>query len=298
MVDIMLNVFNSYDINKRIQFTFELENKNSLNFLDITVHRDDYGNIKTNWYQKEISSGRTLNYNSNQPIHQKRAIVYNLVDRGIILSDKIYHNENLQKIKNILKSNDYPIKFTNKYIKRRLQIIKNNKYELKSKNNNSKKYACAIKVHLPYKKHLYEKINKTFKQYNIHAVPNTFVNQSNLIIRSKSKIPRELQTNVVYKLNCNDCPANYIGETKRALYKRTKEHMDSRNNVIYKHCLDNVDHNFNFISPSILDKVKSIRKRKISEMIEISLHDNNINLQTDTYKLHDPYTTLIKKLKT
>ncbi|CAF4708676.1 unnamed protein product [Rotaria sp. Silwood2] len=33
-----------------------------------------------------------------------------------------------------------------------------------------------------------------------------------------------MQSNIVYQLNCSSCPATYIGETTRQIYRRLKEH--------------------------------------------------------------------------
>ncbi|CAF5043232.1 unnamed protein product, partial [Rotaria sp. Silwood1] len=40
----------------------------------------------------------------------------------------------------------------------------------------------------------------------------------------KDVIPSQLQSNVVYKINCLECPASYIGKTVRQIERRTHEH--------------------------------------------------------------------------
>ncbi|CAF3448620.1 unnamed protein product [Rotaria sp. Silwood2] len=40
----------------------------------------------------------------------------------------------------------------------------------------------------------------------------------------KDAIPTQLQSNVVYKINCLECPASYIGKTVRQIERRTHEH--------------------------------------------------------------------------
>ena len=37
------------------------------------------------------------------------------------------------------------------------------------------------------------------------------------------------QANIVYKFNCKNCPAIYIGESKRALRVRIDEHKNKKN---------------------------------------------------------------------
>lgn len=126
-VEHMLTVFNNY--HEKLKFTYEMEVDNSISFLDVKVTRVEE-KLKTNWYRKPTYSGRLLHYHSNNPISQKKAIVYNLVDKAVLLSDPTYHSENINIIKEILKQNSYPIKFINQNIKKRFTHLRHN-------NNNS-----------------------------------------------------------------------------------------------------------------------------------------------------------------
>lgn len=49
-----------------IKFEMETEENGRINYLDVTVYRDE-GVLKTIWYQKHISSGQFLNYHTNHP---------------------------------------------------------------------------------------------------------------------------------------------------------------------------------------------------------------------------------------
>ena len=40
-------------------------------------------------------------------------------------------------------------------------------------------------------------------------------------------LPKELSTHVVYSVKCKTCKDEYVGETKRALSVRKKEHSDA-----------------------------------------------------------------------
>ncbi|CAF2205973.1 unnamed protein product [Rotaria magnacalcarata] len=42
--------------------------------------------------------------------------------------------------------------------------------------------------------------------------------------QNKDPISKDLQSNIVYKLSCSSCPATYIGETTRQMFRRLKEH--------------------------------------------------------------------------
>ena len=97
---------------------YELENNNSINFLDLTIIKKNKS-IITNWFQKLTSSGRVINVFSNHPIQQKKNIIYNLVDRALLLSQKSFHKANLRKVKTIILNNDYPLEFINQNIRNR-----------------------------------------------------------------------------------------------------------------------------------------------------------------------------------
>ena len=95
----MVNNFNN--INPNIQFTYEIEKDNNINFLDLLLMNSD-NKIITNWFQKSCFSGRFLNYNSNHPKSHKIGLIYNLVDRAIKLSDMRFHDKNIKFCRNLL----------------------------------------------------------------------------------------------------------------------------------------------------------------------------------------------------
>ena len=79
---------------------------------------------------------------------------------------------------------------------------------------------------------MFNKLNKAFKPYNITLVPTNKFSVKNLIhSNTKDKIPVENKSGV-YQIDCNDCDKIYIGQTKRNLKTRIKEHF---RNIKYKH---------------------------------------------------------------
>ncbi|KAJ6646371.1 hypothetical protein Bhyg_01582 [Pseudolycoriella hygida] len=65
VVKTILSRLNAFDPN-HIKFTCEMEQNQSINYLDLTVIRE-HGSIITNWYSKSIASNRMLNYHSSHP---------------------------------------------------------------------------------------------------------------------------------------------------------------------------------------------------------------------------------------
>ena len=122
----ILSIFKIY--NKNIQFTLEKENKNNnlINFLVISIFREENSYSYNNWYRKDTSSSRYLNYYSHHNNSQRIAIIYNIIDKCILLSDNRIHSQNINNAKQFLLANNYPIKFINKYIQKRIMHIKKN----------------------------------------------------------------------------------------------------------------------------------------------------------------------------
>ena len=105
-----------------MQFTVEEESMKKICFLNVLVIRKGK-NIKTNWYNKPTSTGELLNFHSHHPLNYKINVINNLVDKGITLTHKTFHTENITKIKTILIKNNYPVDFINHVIKNRLRHL-------------------------------------------------------------------------------------------------------------------------------------------------------------------------------
>ena len=91
----LIDNFNNY--HPRIQFTHEMERKNSISFSDLGIIKLDNGKIVSNLYRKSTFSGRMLNFISNHPFQNKVAIIKNVVDRDVCLM-----NHSIQKIQKLL----------------------------------------------------------------------------------------------------------------------------------------------------------------------------------------------------
>ena len=78
----------------------------------------------------------------------------------------------------------------------------------------------------------------------------------NSIIRlGKDKTDTRDTPGAVYKFDCEKCDACYIGESKRPLYVRIKEHSDmkNKNTAVSEHVLHD-SHSFDWDNTKILDR--------------------------------------------
>ncbi|KYN07988.1 hypothetical protein ALC62_01038 [Cyphomyrmex costatus] len=289
----VFDTFNSY--NERINFTMECGIDGWMNFLDVKVGVEN-DRIIFDVYKKPTNSGRYLNFFSNHPMCHKKGVIISLIDRIILLSHPKFHSNNITELIRILIGNGYPLKFLFSCINDRINSLKYYNINRNSIMNNGIKRKNNYLV-VPYHKNVSEK----FK--NIINIPNTDIaykpinNLSSIIKTGKDKLDKFDNTNVVYKINCKDCDMTYVGQTKRRLKTRLKEHRDgwkriNNTSVVSKHQV-NCNHDIDWDNTAILDNEPIYFKRSISEMIHIKNQTNSLNLQSDTEKLPQMYYSII-----
>lgn len=94
----IIEAFNAYD--RRLNFIFA-KNNGKLSSLELQLMRNE-SKIFYHWPHKSTYSGRILNFNSNHPISEKRAMVYSRVEEAIVLSDQIFIKKNIAFVSKIL----------------------------------------------------------------------------------------------------------------------------------------------------------------------------------------------------
>src|SRR5436190_586078 len=166
------------------------------------------------------------------------------------------------------------------------------------RDDKGKRIDVSSHIILPYVKNLTDNISRTLNKKGLKVIYKIPKKLNTLIKRGKDVLPIMNKTNVVYKLDCKDCNASYIGQTKRHLSTRIKEYQnnikkrESSHLVISKHRTE-CNHDFRWLEPSILHSEKNKRKREIAEMFFIKKHKNKINLQIDTDNLSPIYDKVI-----
>ena len=83
----------------------------------------------------------------------------------------------------------------------------------------------CIKIPYAGKKtvNLRQKLMKIFREKANVIITTTKLKQC--LPSAKSQVPKDLNANVVYKLTCSACQGSYVGQTKRYLSTRLKEHQ-------------------------------------------------------------------------
>lgn len=117
----------------------------------------------------------------------------------------------------------------------------------------------------------------------------------------KDHLKNENKNNAIYKIECTECDVSYVGQTKRMVKTRMKEHRNQINRNVENQSVitihrNSTGHEFDWQNIKILDLEKSYSKRCVSEMIHIKLQKNPINVMSDTDRLK-PYFTLLESFK-
>jgi hypothetical protein len=193
--------------------------------------------FSTSVYRKPTFTGLILKWNSYVPLEYKRSAISSMVYRAIRITSNFptLHKEFLF-IRQIAVSNGYPLSFVlrvirttlNKHLYGTPELHNNPKQTAKPKIGQGKQ---VIMVDIPFVGRptatLGKKLVNLAKQLksNVHVqpIPRPSPSIQSLFAR-KDPIPKQLLSNVVYNITCNDCPAAYIGKTCRQVSRRFKEH--------------------------------------------------------------------------
>jgi len=145
-----------------------------------------------------------------------------------------------------------------------------------------------------------EKFKRISKEHDLKLTYSS-VNSLNRFIKiGKDKLNSLCCCDVVYKINCQDCDASYVGQTKKLLKTRIKEHVNDIKklgspSVISNHRLSH-NHDFDWEEVRILNNERSWNKKIVSETIHIKRQSCGINKQSDTDLLPEIYFPVIGTL--
>ena len=295
-IEQVLFSFNS--IHPRLQFTIEKSLNNRLNFLDVTLIVNE-GRIIFDLYHKPTSSGRYLNYLSQHPVCQKRGTIIGLIDKIILLSHPKFHAVNFKSMIKTLLNNNYPLSLIFRTISERLNTLFHRQKNLNTTKNNSEMPPVFFTV--PYVSGLSERFRGIIRGLDVKMSFYSLNKLSHFIKTQKDPLDINMYKNVVYKIDCANCDASYVGQTGRQLGTRITEHKNhikrkvSTRSVITEHRIEQ-GHEFKWGDIRVLDTEPHYHKRLTSEMLYIKRQNNSLNLQTDTEGLHHSYVSLINKL--
>lgn len=220
------NILNKLD--DHIKFTIELGN-NSINFLDLTINIID-NRFAFNIFRKDTYSDAVIPSNSVHPWNVKMASFHSMLNRllDVPLSQENFKKE-LNVIKLIARNNGY-----NNRIIYKLLAKKQYKKAVESVfpvRHTSSECVPGRWKRIPYLGKISEDLKKPLLEKNVRPAFFNRLTLKNLLINNKLKpTVDKLDKCGVYQLNCQDCGAIYIGQTKRSIKTRYKEHINNSKN--------------------------------------------------------------------
>ena len=272
----------------RIKFTCELEQNNSLNYLDINLYK--YNNhITTSIYRKPTYTGIGLNWFDGSPIHYKINSIKTLLHRAYNLtSSYINFHKEVEELLSYFKKNCYPPTMFYKILKQFLfkrYIEKPIRFDV-PKEIIYIKVPFYGKISFNIRNKLQKLLNNSFQSMDFRFV---FVNNFRIgtFFNIKDKIPDKVCSNICYEFICPSCNARYVGCSTRAFHIRVLEHAGKsyRTNQILSspsfsavrdHAREN-DHQFSINNFKIIAKLNSGSDTLIAERILIEKLEPEIN---------------------
>ena len=104
---------------------------------------------------------------------------------------------------------------------------------------------------------------------------------------AKDPLPKESSTHVVYAVKCETCKDEDVGETKRALSVRKKEHSDGirlgqcSTSAIVEHVHDHPSpHEMDWSTLQVVDRARRLVERRVREAFHIYKRQPKIDRDT------------------
>jgi hypothetical protein len=287
-----LNKLNS--INQSIQFTMELEKNGTLPFLDLNISRQEYGQLSFSVYRKPTHSGKYLDYKSEHTFSQKMSVISSLAYRAMThCSSETSMNSELEVIKKELMENGYPRDEI------QMEINKTKMRFNQPSTSQTQDEDHSKTVSLPFVNKLSQRISRSLKKADIRCtmVPNNTIRD--FLRPLKDPVSTEDTSNCIYKINCTECDASYIGETRRRFKSRLTEHKaavrnaNTTDSALATHAIDFL-HPPHWDGAKIVAKDSSFRTRRLKEAVEIINQPNPLN-RNEGMKIPETFIPIVTK---
>lgn len=288
-------------IHKNIEFTVEIEEDGKLPFLDILVTRRS-GKIGFNIYRKTTSTQRFIPANSNHSLKHKMAAFNTMIHRMLTTPMK---KEDLKIEESLIidtaTKNGYSADQIKRLIKRKKLKLKQEEMSTLYKQNQILNKQGQKWTSLVYDQKSTYKIRKQLRKYKIHVSESSRKYQLKSRLNSIKDKRKKHELSGIYKINCNNCEKYYIGQTKRSVTTRFKEHLrevkkarrgmkDNFNSMVAKHIYD-TEHEITEDNLKVIKEVKGRNRRDIYESMQIYKSRDDYLLNTDK---GNAYTWLFK----
>ena len=247
--DAILSQLNS--INDSIKFTMEKEIDRKIAFLDLLLSRDGQ-RILFDIYRKPTDAPLCIPKDSHHSWQHKMAAFESALYRmwRLPIGDTNRKKE-LQYIYNMALVNGYDEEFVHRLNKKhrmrheregytKLKPLTKDDKQVNAPNRNGKSKKNVV---VPFHWNIGMNIDRVLKSHGLNVVFQNKNNLKDLIGHVKRKKPFEVKSGI-YNIQCDGCSGNYVGQTKRRIETRIKEHERALKNkqveksAIAAHCIE------------------------------------------------------------
>ena len=214
-------------LHANLKFTLEVEAEGKIPFLDLYINNVN-NKLSSTWFCKPTSTGLIMKYHALAPKCYKRSVVKGFVHRvyRACSSWENFH-DSMEKAKMILQRNQYPQNFYDPIIDDTLEKLVSPKVNQKYQEDATSQKSNVVKqnVSIEYRGIATDWFTKKLKPIGALLQPIITLRKMSPNLPSlKSKIEKNLKSQVNYKIVCPRCNACYVGETSRHLITRFREH--------------------------------------------------------------------------
>lgn len=283
--NLQTTVDNLNGLHGNIKFTVETEKEGRLPFLDILLIRRQ-GNLELEIYRKPTDTYRVIPNTSNHAYQHKMASFNHMIHRMLTLP---ISQEGLQKetslILEIANLNGYPRKMIIDLInKRRRDLQRETLTSLTTEQQTQKRIAMGFN-------HISQVLRPKLRHLGIEVVYSSRNNKLGTLLGSTKDPVDKMSKSGVYRIVCPHCSKIYIGQTRRNLETRLKEHVreaerarkkpstDFRSKVAEHIIAEN--HTISRDDIQMANHITDSRKLDAAESIEIYKTPDNMLLNRD-----------------
>ncbi|XP_053686378.1 uncharacterized protein LOC128735923 [Sabethes cyaneus] len=266
---------------EKIKFTVEQEVEGKLPFLDLLITRKEDNTLKFSIFRKPTSTDRYITTDSNHFGAQKQAAFHSMAHRLVNIpmeqEDFVAERERIQKAAEL---NGYDKKFVDKIIRKHLR--KKQRHDTTTLQPEREE---VQRISLPFYPKVTNHIRKVLKRHGFHVVHKSGNAVQELLNNQKDKVPPDERSGI-YEIPCQDCPAVYIGQTRRKFKIRLKEHRKAVENErpndssVAMHSICS-KHNINWGNAKLLKNVRKSSHLTAWESMYICTEDRPLMNEDD-----------------
>jgi len=256
------------DQHQSIKFTFEEEDNNSLPFLDLLISRKDSDELKFSIYRKQTHTDRYITSDSHHSGQHQKAAFNSMVHRMLnipmepedLLREKTY-------IYKVAELNGFEDKFVTNIINKHQKKI-----DLSNLTTLQPVESPVKFISIPYYPVLSDKLKNVFRKHNFQLITKSETTIKNYLGGYKDDVPK-LQKSGIYAEFCRDCDSIYVGQTRRSVLDRHKEHMRA---------IENKDPEKSSVADHVLELGHSIDTTKLKNVKHV-INSRHLNAWESLY---------------